>query len=162
MMCWFPSQKKCLLAGGIIFQTPVAAFTADALIARFMGPTWGPSGADRTQAGPMLSPWTLLSGMLTAQFKTWVESGFVITCWIMAWYCMEHNCESKTRLNLNSPKAPYSWDMGCLLLPFPRKLTMSKQGWIVINMTLNPYSPIPLQNHLIFLYQCSKSATFLQ
>ena len=26
------------------------------------GPTWGPSGADRTQVGPMLAPWTLLSG----------------------------------------------------------------------------------------------------
>ena len=25
------------------------------------GPTWGPSGADRTQVGPMLAPWTLLS-----------------------------------------------------------------------------------------------------
>ena len=33
-----------------------------ALIARFMGSTWGPSGADRTQVGPMLAPWTLLSG----------------------------------------------------------------------------------------------------
>ena len=32
------------------------------LIARFVGPTWGPSGADRTQVGPMLAPWTLLSG----------------------------------------------------------------------------------------------------
>ena len=32
------------------------------LIARFMGPTWGPSGADGTQVGPMLAPWTLLSG----------------------------------------------------------------------------------------------------
>ena len=32
------------------------------LIARFMGPTWGPSGANRTQVGPMLAPWTLLSG----------------------------------------------------------------------------------------------------
>ena len=31
------------------------------LIARFMGPTWGPSGADRTQVGPMLAPWILLS-----------------------------------------------------------------------------------------------------
>ena len=31
------------------------------LIARFMGPTWGPSGADRTQVGPMLASWTLLS-----------------------------------------------------------------------------------------------------
>ena len=33
------------------------------LIARFMGPTWGPSGADRTQVRPMLVPWTLLSGL---------------------------------------------------------------------------------------------------
>ena len=32
-------------------------------VSRFMGPTWGPSGADRTQVGPMLAPWTLLSGM---------------------------------------------------------------------------------------------------
>ena len=32
------------------------------LIARFMGPTWGPSGADRTQVGPMWALWTLLSG----------------------------------------------------------------------------------------------------
>ena len=35
------------------------------LIARFMGPTWGPSGADRTQVGPMLAPWTLLSGKIS-------------------------------------------------------------------------------------------------
>ena len=33
------------------------------LIAKFMGPTWGPSGADRTQVGPMLAPGTLLSEM---------------------------------------------------------------------------------------------------
>ena len=37
------------------------------LIARFIGPTWGPSGADRTQVGPMLTPWTLLSGLLIAE-----------------------------------------------------------------------------------------------
>ena len=33
------------------------------LIARFMGPTWGPPGADNTQVGLMLAPWTLLSGI---------------------------------------------------------------------------------------------------
>ena len=31
---------------------------------RFMGPTCGPSGADRTQVGPMLAQWTLLSGQI--------------------------------------------------------------------------------------------------
>ena len=35
------------------------------LIAWFMGPTWGPSGSDRTQVGPMLAPRTLLSGLLS-------------------------------------------------------------------------------------------------
>ena len=34
------------------------------LIASFTGPTWGPSGADRTQVGPMLAPWTLLFGIV--------------------------------------------------------------------------------------------------
>ena len=29
-----------------------------------MRPTWGPSGADRTQVGPILAPWTLLSGYM--------------------------------------------------------------------------------------------------
>ena len=33
--------------------------------------SWGPSGADRTQVGPMLAPWTLLSGfILLAQTST--------------------------------------------------------------------------------------------
>ena len=31
-------------------------------VARFMGPTWGPPGSCRSQMGPMLAPWTLLSG----------------------------------------------------------------------------------------------------
>ena len=38
------------------------SFSIHTLTARFMGPAWGPSGADRTQVGPMLAPWTLLSG----------------------------------------------------------------------------------------------------
>ena len=36
--------------------------TNNTLIARFMEPTWGPSGTDRTQVDPILAPWTLLSG----------------------------------------------------------------------------------------------------
>ena len=31
-------------------------------IARFIGQTWGLSGADKTEVGPILVPWTLLSG----------------------------------------------------------------------------------------------------
>ena len=39
------------------------------LIARFMEPTWGPLGADRTQVGPMLAPWTLLSGTVLLSLR---------------------------------------------------------------------------------------------
>ena len=39
-------------------------------IAKFMGPTWSPSGANRTQVGPMMAPWTLLSGDL---FSLWTS-----------------------------------------------------------------------------------------
>ena len=34
-------------------------------IAKSMGPTWGPPGSCRPQMGPMLAPWTLLSGTIS-------------------------------------------------------------------------------------------------
>ena len=34
-------------------------------IAKFMGPTWGPPGSCRPRMGPMLVPWTLLSGYIS-------------------------------------------------------------------------------------------------
>ena len=36
-------------------------------IAKFMGPTWCPPGSCRPQMGPMLSPWTLLSGIIGSE-----------------------------------------------------------------------------------------------
>ena len=33
------------------------------------GPIWGPPGADRNQVGPMLAPWTLLSGKVWNQLS---------------------------------------------------------------------------------------------
>ena len=56
--------RKNMLGVGLLFRPrdfhhwPARC---DTLIPRFMGPTWGPSGADRTQVGPMLAQWTLLS-----------------------------------------------------------------------------------------------------
>ena len=44
------------------------------LTARFVGPTWNPSGADRFQVGPMLAPWTLLSDVL---FRLSVKGGAI-------------------------------------------------------------------------------------
>ena len=50
--------------GFYIFSNCEWQWSNTALIARFMGPTWGPSWANRTQVGPMLAPWTLISGCL--------------------------------------------------------------------------------------------------
>ena len=49
------------ISGSMLQRGPNRRYS---LIARFIGPTWGSSGADRTQVGPMLAPWTLLSGLL--------------------------------------------------------------------------------------------------
>ena len=37
--------------------------------------SWGPSGANRTQVGPMLAPWTLLSGILRFTISRHHSSG---------------------------------------------------------------------------------------
>ena len=37
------------------------------------GATWGPSGADRTQVGPMLAPWTLLSWYIVRKYFPRIE-----------------------------------------------------------------------------------------
>ena len=42
----------------------VAFMSNPSQIARFVWPTWGPPWACRPQVGPMLAPWTLLSGLV--------------------------------------------------------------------------------------------------
>ena len=63
---------KHLAYGGFIMKSP--------LIARFMGPTWGPPGADRTQVGPMEAMWTLLSWpffMVNTVAKVWLVDKYI-------------------------------------------------------------------------------------
>ena len=68
------------------------------LIARFMGPTWGPSGADRTQVGPMLALWNLLFGYPLVHLWGWGMMGcllwvsslaYVLTCSLH--FCIQYN-----------------------------------------------------------------------
>ena len=40
----------------LVHTTDNPPYIYTSLIARFMGPTWDPSGADRTHVGPMLAP----------------------------------------------------------------------------------------------------------
>ena len=64
------------------------------LIARFMGPTWVLSGADRTQVGPMVATWTLLSGVeclfkyadWSIEMNAW-SSRYWMTCLLTLAFC---------------------------------------------------------------------------
>ena len=69
-----------------LFDTRSTLIPKATLIARFMGPTWGPSGADRTQVGPMLAPWTLLSGYRWPKASTCC----INQCWPSNWRIIRH------------------------------------------------------------------------
>ena len=65
-------------------RTSICARSANemqSLIGRFMGPTWGPSGADRSQVGPMGAQWTLLSGMTWTEHQSGQCFDFKLFCW---------------------------------------------------------------------------------
>ena len=61
-------------------RTQPAAHRNASQIARFMGPTWGPPRSCRPQMGPVLAPWTLLSGVLLPEKKVWSR----ISCNLLA------------------------------------------------------------------------------
>ena len=82
------------------------------LITRFMEPSWGPPGAGRTEVGPMLAPWILLSGIVSYKqmyfcfralcahwlsFSNYANKGVKYyvdvgnTWWILCWYHLIFN-----------------------------------------------------------------------
>ena len=73
-LCNFP-KIKLRFRGSVIFLLTKQLLTHWPLtqIAKFIGPTLGPPWFCRPQMGPMLSPWTLLSGLLdvTVILKLW-------------------------------------------------------------------------------------------
>ena len=85
-----------------------------------MGPTWGPSGTDRTQVGPMVAPWTMLSGLLedvvgsiymrsvlkwiTVTWQGWEDTRIMFQKWLLV--------DIKIKMNGN----PVSWK---IRLTFP-------------------------------------------
>ena len=48
----------------LLYWSLVLARSVTSQIAKLMGATWGPPGLCRSRMGPMLAPWTLLSGIL--------------------------------------------------------------------------------------------------
>ena len=64
---WFDWELLGLIDAGNRLYTSVSDIIPDGKV---YGPTWGPSGADRTQVGPMLAAWTLLYGMVMPAYFT--------------------------------------------------------------------------------------------
>ena len=56
-----------------LYRMSVRFHNNNSQIGKFMGTTWGPPGSCRPQIGPMLAPWTLLSGKAasTVMAITW-------------------------------------------------------------------------------------------
>ena len=82
-MCCSNLRQHCLTGR---HDDTIFIHMATSLIARSMGPTWGPSRADRIQVGPMLAPWTLLSEFITGCLRsstTSVRLKYIecIICW---------------------------------------------------------------------------------
>ena len=86
IMLWFSPKYP----QQIHHSSPLRVGYATPQIARFMGPTWGPSGADKTQVGPMLAPWTLVSGIFSV-FNT-VHSPYIVCHFSLynSWYPIAH------------------------------------------------------------------------
>ena len=86
--CFSMTAAQAYLAG---FEMPYLT-----QIAKFMGPTWGPPGSCRPQMGPILAPWTLLSG----------EIPDIVACHgapasmyeEMMWYVLYAFCHCHTRM----------------------------------------------------------------
>ena len=63
-----PLTKSVLIfdfVGGTMTHFQLITIFSQPQIAKFTGTTWGPPGSWRSQMGPMLAPWTLLSGAAT-------------------------------------------------------------------------------------------------
>ena len=76
--------------------------TRTALIASFMGPTWGSSGADRTQVSPMLAQWILLSG--------WVDHNITGLFLAQVWHvCFPIGCCPLLPVLKSLYKSDFTW-----------------------------------------------------
>ena len=84
-------------------------------ISRFMGPTWGPPGSCRPQMGPMVAPWTLISGQtsrtISYEYTTLLvpfrchrltEKGLVLDTWLCLWLHLRWDVTSHPCLTLTA------------------------------------------------------------
>ena len=83
-LLWYIHQTLSLLIDILSMSIRGSLLSGRPLIARFMEPTWGTSGANRTQEGPLLAPWTLLSGVIHRAFRS-VNGIYMLMSWARQW-----------------------------------------------------------------------------
>ena len=72
-------NSKCIL---FFYFTMCMATLITYPDSKVYGSTWGTPGADRTQMGPMLAPWTLLYRLISTslKFMRYLVQGLVVIC----------------------------------------------------------------------------------
>ena len=93
----------------------IEMLTAMSQIAKFMGPAWGPLGSYRPQMGPMLAPWTWLSGVSLTLF-CFVSRDTVLTPYFVLNWCADIHSSSQwpillTHLPLDKMATTFTDDM---------------------------------------------------
>ena len=93
-------------------------------IAKFMGPTWGPSGADRTQVGPMLAPWTFVQQLVQVNNK---ENCKALHCFVFVRRILtiDKYCGKRFHV-LGNHDNVMGIPQGCLLVPSFRRVRICK------------------------------------
>ena len=86
---WIPRLNSLKLIGYTAHRGIPLAMTQ---ITKFMGPTWGPPGSCRPQMGPMLAPWTLLSGEVYYVFGCYLPLLFLISLYPLDQF---HKCQNE-------------------------------------------------------------------
>ena len=136
-----------------------------------MGPTWGPSGADRTQVGPMLAQWTLLSGIIVAVISVTEQSWYWmismnyfhvplpfisvddITVWVLLnqSYTFKFHVESNHAIFVNQvPFYSMRWQLTVHFCPY----RLSSTGWfITVVFDLRLVESRVFMDHLLSSYQ---------
>ena len=128
------SEKLFGLA--FVWRALVSLILISSLIEGFMGPSWGPPGADRTQLRPMLALWTLISGIYFNASSTqptkrviyvWVYAGqlfsrqrLLIWLWIIILTCIISGCinhQQKWLFNQHHRQIPHAKFVAMILCP---------------------------------------------
>ena len=131
--------------------------------ARFMGWIWGPSGADNTQVGPMLAPWTLLSG-----YWRYIASYVFIICSCSTSVSNNFDIIPRDKGDTNRQFRQHIWNVNSMAIIFFISLKtggvyMGQRKWssFVRIIACHQFDVIPLPESMVTYFQLELKSTLL-